>query len=40
MGEAAAIGWIILFIGVVFTIGLLAIMRRKDAQESGGVESV
>jgi multiple sugar transport system permease protein len=40
MGEAAAIGWIILFIGVLFTLIILKVLRRKDSQEAGGVESV
>lgn len=40
MGEAAAIGWIILFIGLFFTLVILAVLRGKGRREAGGVESV
>lgn len=40
MGEAAAIGWLIFILGLVFTIIILTYLRRKGNDEAGGVENV
>jgi multiple sugar transport system permease protein len=40
MGEAAAIGWFIFLIGLVFTVAILVYMRRQNNDGAAGVEGV
>lgn len=39
-GEAAALGWIVFLIGLVFTIIILTYLRRKNSEETSSLEDV